>query len=289
VVDHVPRVCARVRGGIGNQLFVYASARAFALRNGAELWLDTQSAFARDPDREYRLDKFAIAARVAPSGTFFVSTPPYRRTPIRFASRLLPYRRRSYIEQPWLQFVPEMLTLKVRADVYLDGYWQSEEYFRGYEDTVRRELVFRDPPDAGTGALLARIRSATAVGVHCRRTDNPVYLNEGYYQAAAAIVAARVHDPEFFVFSDDPAWSSATLRLPGPTVHIRRDNVGAHDCDDLRLMSACRHFITANSTFSWWAAWLGATPSSLIVTPAPYDMWGFATRLPAAWTQVAWR
>jgi hypothetical protein len=288
-MDRTPRICARVRGGIGNQLFVYASARALALRNEAELWLDAHSAFVRDPDREYRLDRFAIAARIAPAGSFFVSTPRYRRTPIRFASRLLPYHRRSYIEQPWLQFVPEMMTLRVRFDVYLDGYWQSEEYFRGYVDAIRRELAFRDPPDADTASWLARVTNVTAVGVHCRRTDNPAHLPAAYYETAASIVAARVHAPHFFVFSDDPAWSSRALRLPGPTSHVTREQVAASDCDDLRIMRACRHFITANSTFSWWAAWLGATSGSLVVTPAPYDMWGFATRLPPAWTQVAWR
>ena len=284
-----PRVCARVRGGLGNQLFIYATACALALRNGAELLLDTHSALANDRWRQYRLDAFATSARIAPTGSFFVSTPRYRRTPIRWASRLLPYARRAYVEQPWLQFVPALLTLQVRADVYLDGFWQSEEYFAPQADAIRRELVFRTAPDEENAGWLGRIRSVESVAVHCRRTDGPVFLPESYYTAAARLVAERCREPQFFVFSDDPEWSTARLRFAGPTWHIRHNNRPRGECEDFRLMTACRHFITANSTFSWWGAWLGGDKTKQVFTPAPYHEWGSATRLPAEWTQVAWR
>ena len=278
-----------MRGGVGNQLFIYAAARALALRNGAELWLDARSALDNDPQRAYRLDAFAIAGRLAPAGSFFVSTPRWRRTPIRFASRLLPYRRRSYIEQPWARFVPQLLTLRVAGDVYLDGFWQSEAYFAGCADTIRRELTFRHAPDAANAATLDRIQHAESIAVHCRRGDNAVYLPERYYSAAAGLVATQCAAPRFFVFADDREWARAHLSLPGSVEHVCHNTAPGGECEDLRLMAACRHIITANSTFSWWGAWLGARDGRLVVCPEPDGEWGVACRIPDAWRQVAWR
>ena len=127
--------------------------------------------------------------------------------------------------------------------------------------------------------MLDRIHSCNAVSVHVRRGD---YVSVAetrerhgtcsldYYQAGFEHIAARIADPVIFVFSDDPAWVQANLKFPSPTIYVTH-NVGKQNYEDLRLMSACRHFIIANSTFSWWGAWLGEGAGKIVIAP---KRWG---------------
>ncbi len=279
-------IVARVRGGLGNQLFIYATARALALRNDAQLWLDTHSVYAFDARRTYRLDHFTIEARIAPLTMPNIAIPRWRRTPRRWFNRVLPYSSRRYIEQPWLRFVPELTQLRLRHDIYLDGFWQSEAYFADQAARLRQELQFRAAPSPALRPWVERISAAPAVAVHVRRTDSPVFLTPRYYANAAARFGADAARLEYFVFADDRAWARETLRFPGRTTIVDRSASPDADLDDFRLMAQCRHFITANSTFSWWAAWLGRAPNRRVFTPAPNHEWGSATQIPATWEQV---
>ncbi len=276
-------VCTRVRGGVGNQLFIYATARALARRHDAELWLDATSALGRDRRRTFVLDAFAIRGRIAPPDSFFVSTPRWRRTPIRWCSRLLPWSRRRYLEQPWLRYVPQLPGLKLRHDVYLDGFWQHENYFADCAAELRAELVLRAAPGPEDQAWLARIRRGPAVAVHVRRTDSPVFLPLSYY--ANALARLDLPGAACFVFSDDIAWARENIRLPGEVAFVGSSGPRG-ELDDFRLMTACTHFIAANSTYSWWAAWLGAAPGKRVLVPVPNHEWGQAPALPAAWERI---
>jgi len=165
--------------------------------------------------------------------------------------------------------------LEARARTYLDGYWQSEKYFSDVADTIRREFTIRDQLDAGTRELLDRIGTAESVSVHVRRGDYVSHprasrarsvCTPGYYLRCVAHIAERVGHPHLFVFSDDPDWVAANLRFEHPTTLV--STVPARpDYGDLRLMSACRHHIIANSSFSWWAAWLNPHRDKLVLAP----------------------
>jgi len=163
----------------------------------------------------------------------------------------------------------------VKGNIVLNGYWQSERYFLEHRGLVSRTFTWPQPTDSESLALLARIASSESVAVHVRRGDYALdaTTNEyhgtcapAYYAASASHFANTLGSPRFFVFSDDPAWAASSLALPGPWEVVR---VNGPDSArrDMQLMSQCKHAIIANSSFSWWAAWLTERPGKMIVAP----------------------
>ena len=162
---------------------------------------------------------------------------------------------------------------------------------------VRAEFTFREEPKEEDRGMIQRIRATTAVAVHVRRGD---YVSEpsthavhgtcalDYYERAAQLIAAQSEHPHFFVFTDDPAWARAHLQLPFPSTLVS-ETVGERDCEDLRLMSRCQHFIIANSSFSWWGAWLGSHPGKVVVAPQRWfatDVHDTRDIVPPGWTRL---
>lgn len=264
-------VVVRLRGGLGNQMFQYATARAVALRNGAELVLDARD-FAYDAKRDYALKDFPIEARVPRPEEL----PPDSKAGLRYAWWKFRARRGGRLcREKGTAFEPRVLSLG--GDAILHGYWQSERYFADHAETIRAELTPATPPSAENAACLKRIGSTRGVSVHVRRGDYVsdakaqgifASLKPDYYAEAAREMFRRLGQvPEFYVFSDDPDWAEAELKLPGPKTVVRH-NDGRTAFEDLRLMSACRHHIIANSSFSWWGAWLNPSPDKIVIAPA---------------------
>ena len=258
-------------GGIGNQLFQYAAARALALRLGVPLGLDRRR-FEGRKWPVYALDRFAISSAPVDPGML-----PMREGRIlgrllsRFGGSMRVFREKS------LAFDPAVLTL---ADgTYLRGVFASERYFADQADAIRRDLAFANPPDARNRGLLTDIAQGTAVSIHVRRGDyvsdpraNRVHgtIESDFYRRAADHIATQAkRDLRFFVFSDDPAWAKENLRLDHP-MQVVDNNGPDHGVEDLRLMSACQHHILANSTFSWWGAWMNPSPDKIVVAPKPW-------------------
>jgi hypothetical protein len=164
--------------------------------------------------------------------------------------------------------------LDAPRNVYLDGYWQSEKYFKEIENVIRREFCFKTEPERRNGETANRIKAVNAVCVHVRRTD---YVSDPatnqfqglcpleYYREAVRLIASRVSKPRFFVFSDEPDWAQANLELEGPTIFVTGNDL-EKGYEDLRLMALCRHHIIANSSFSWWGAWL-SNSKGIVVAP----------------------
>jgi hypothetical protein len=168
----------------------------------------------------------------------------------------------------------EPALLDAPDDVYLDGYWQSEKYFKDAEPVLRSQLRFVPPPAPGIREWIPQLQRGEAVAIHVRRGDYVTsrvnryvhgILPIEYYRAAVTELAQRASRPRFFVFSDDPGWCEAHLRLPYTFTVIRGSPGGSHE--HLRLMSLCRHYIIANSSFSWWGAWLGSAPPGIVIAP----------------------
>jgi len=292
------RVVARIRGGLGNQLFCYAAARRLAIVNDAELVLDDVTGFVRDTDyrRRCALHHFRIPARSATTAERLEPFERYRRGVLKLVSRRLPYARRLYLEQEGLDFDERLLHLRVREVLYLDGLWQSEGYFKDVEHTIREDLRPVTPADAASRRMADLVRASEGVAVHVRWFDPPGSasannLPADYYWRALAHVRQHVASPHFYLFSDDPEAARRMLTLPDGQVtlvaHHQEDDNGFAD---LWLMTHCRHFITANSTFSWWGAWLGETPGSIVVAPScrtyGKSAWGFRGLVPPGWLQL---
>lgn len=269
-------VIAQLVGGLGNQLFQYATARAIAYRNRVPLRLDT-SPFQHYPDREYKLHHFNITASTISPETVDCLTRQNSKSRLRrlfyLARRQLPLCVHATIEEQQYHF--DRSVLEIPGNIYLIGYWQSEKYFKDIEAVLREELVVTDTPNAENVAMSRLINHVQAVSLHIRRGDyvsNPAtYQHHGvcspeYYHAAVEKVAQTVREPHFFVFSDDIEWAQHNLRLEYPVTYVTHNGI-EKDYEDLRLMSQCSHHIIANSSFSWWGAWLCTDPEQIVVTP----------------------
>jgi len=293
------KLIPRIFGGLGNQLFCYVAARRLALVNNAELVLDDVSGFAYDTvyQRNYQLDYFNIPCRKATAVERLEPFSRPRRSLRRRWNKHLPFEQRAYLVQEGVDYDPRLLNFKPQGTVYLEGYWQSENYFKDVEATIREDLQIKPPTDAVNLAMVEHIRNCTAVAVHVRFFDEPhaAGINNApcnYYTRAVAAMETIAPNAHYFVFSDQPDAARASVALPNDRVTCvshNRGDVNAHA--DLWLMTQCQHFINANSTFSWWGAWLAARAGKQVIAPG-FEMrqgkmsWGFEGLLPKEWIKL---
>ncbi len=289
------KVITRIKGGLGNQLFCYAAARRLALVNGAELVIDDVTGFTRDRQyrRHYLLDNFNIRVRKATPWERLEPFERYRRGVMKWLSRRKPFAERRYLEQEGRDYDERLLTLKIKDTLYLDGLWQSEDYFKDVEQIIREDLRIIPPTDALNKRKAEEIRNSHAVALHVRWFDAPGStemrnVSADYYSRAIALMGEKIDSPRYFLFSDDPEAASAKLPLPEGLVTFVSHNRGDENAyADLWLMTQCRHFITANSTFSWWGAWLSPEKSKIIISPdirlSSTVSWRFSGLIPKSW------
>ncbi|CAM2858004.1 alpha-1,2-fucosyltransferase [Rariglobus hedericola] len=269
--DKQPAVIAIVKGGLGNQLFIYATARALALRTGRKLYLDTVRGYTADGfGRSYRLDRFPIAAEPMPESWRVAPTLKHpRHKLIRAFNKLLPRNQRSYLAERRTQSADQLTTLNSqRARVTLLGYWQDEAYFTDQSSTIRRELTPPEPGDARNHELGAEMTQGESVFLHVRRVRYTPLLEASYYQTAIDAVRKERGDVPFYLFGDDQAWPVKALNFGGSTVRTVSHNT-EDELADLWLMTRCKHAITANSSFSWWGAWLRSPDIGHVFAPEP--------------------
>jgi hypothetical protein len=271
-------VIVRLTGGLGNQMFQYAAGRALADRLGAELLLDTRAfefalAFRTYTRRAYALSPFKLRAKVATPAD--LKNWPVWIVEIGIRLRLVrPWFRRWHFESA-ITYDPSVL--KLHEPVCLVGYWQSERYFIDIADRIRADFTLRQPLTGANASLLELARSDRSVGLHVRRGDL-VSLDGAaqvhglcsveYYRRAISLIRDRCPGCRFLVLSDDPEWARAELPLDASAVFVTGNDASPEQ--DLALMSACKHHIMANSSFSWWAGWLGYSPDQIVIAPSPW-------------------
>ena len=270
-------IYARLIGGLGNQMFQYAAARALALRQKAEVRLDL-SGFENYGLRRYELDPYPIAATIATNEEIEAFKQPVAEI-LRQRARGLLDRvlgstpRPIHYREPHFHFDPQLA--KQTPPVLLDGFWQSELYFRDIAGILRTELAPRDPLEAENAALAAEIDQVEAVSLHVRRGDYVSNTSTNayhgvcsldYYRAAITRMREHLVTPHLFVFSDDHAWARDNLKA-GVAITYVTVNPSDRGFRDMQLMSRCRHHIIANSSFSWWGAWLNPRPNKIVVAP----------------------
>lgn len=271
-------VVTQLRGGLGNQLFQYAAGRAISLREHVDLKLDC-SVLESDPKRSFRMGAFQISARIANRHEI---TALRRidilgaRIPMRITKKLEQikprYSRRTLREE---QFEFDHNFELIRSPVYLIGYWQSEKYFRSIREVLLDELKLRVSLSRKNQILLEEINGTNSVSIHVRRGDyvsdsiiNTVHglCSKDYYTRAIRIINQTIHLPNFFVFSDDVSWVRSNLDFGIPVTYVNH-NGPERDYVDLKLMQACSHHIIANSSFSWWGAWLANERNKVVIAP----------------------
>lgn len=296
-------VITRLSGGLGNQMFQYATGRALARRCGAALKLDLSgfAVIAAHTRRRYELDFFPIHGSAANDVDLarFDSTGQLQSPRFDRVLRLLRIGRSNgawpiYRERHF-HFDPSVIELS--APVYLDGFWQSEKYFSNIAEVLRQEFTPTAPFESENSTLAKLIDTVNAVSLHVRRGDyvsNPTtnqfhgICSLDYYQRAIDYITARVEAPHLLVFSDDQTWTRANLRSTVPTTFVVAN---PPECGyrDMQLMARCRHHIIANSSFSWWGAWLNHLPEKIVVAPRRwFNASGGDTRdlIPPSWVRL---
>ena len=260
------RIISRLFGGAGNQLFQYAAGRALADELGCELVLDSRyvagSADRGDCFTHFANARFSRDADLPPSKSDGA---------LRYALWRKLGRDPKFHRESGLGFDPGFFDLP--ANTYLHGYWQSEKYFEQIARQLRDDLCFTTELNPANADMATRIASAdTPVSFHVRRGD---YVSSGsyaacspaYYRAAADLLTQKLgRDLTCFVISNDPAWARENLDLGQESIFVDlNDETTGHF--DLHLMSLCAHNVIANSTFSWWGAWLNGYPDKQVVAP----------------------
>jgi hypothetical protein len=288
-----PVVVVRIVGGLGNQMFQYACGKAVALRSGAKLYLDV-SAFSRYKQHIYGLGGFPVSVPFAPFRlqTGGVTFSFIRRAGIDVRHMLLVQGFHYLTENLDLSFHENLLNK--HQSVYLDGYWQSERYFREFTNDIRNDFF---PYDARCSFRARFADDLPSVSLHVRRGDylsnaqaNSVHgvLDVDYYRAAVSIMAERI-GPKFrvIVFSDDIDWAKDNLSLAQPMDFVSGSTELPHE--DLRRMASCDHHIIANSSFSWWGGWLNPSQDKQVIAPKRWfitSQYVYDQICPAEWIRI---
>lgn len=286
-------IISKLIGGLGNQMFQYAAGKSLSVKHKVPLLLDC-SGLEADPKgaytkRNFELEAFKINASKAsekelaefiPSGNRFI-TKLKQKFPVPF-SRII-FNEHSH------KFHNQFFSLP--SDTYINGFWQNEKYFKDIRDILLSEFELKERLLAPHNTFITKITSSESIGVHVRRGD---YVNSesansfhglcdlNYYNNAFEILKSKNYALNFFVFSDDISWCKENFS--GNNFYFVETN--SHPAVDLILMSRCSHQVIANSSFSWWAAWLNKNKTKTVVAP---EFWFRKTKsvelgiLPSDW------
>jgi hypothetical protein len=273
-------IISHIIGGLGNQMFQYAAGRSLSLARGQPLLLDVSGFINYRLHQGLELQRvFDLPAEIATDAEMrgilgWQCSFGIKRALARPGLAMM--RRSSFIVEPHFHYWPEIK--HVPWHCYLVGYWQSEHYFRDVASVIRSDFAFKLPLVNRNAELAEHMGQVNAVALHVRRgdyaTNSKTHARHGlcsldYYRRAIDYISVQVEQPCFFIFSDDIAWVKANLKMAFPCQYVDH-NRNAESYNDMHLMSLCRYHIIANSSFSWWSAWLNPTPDKIVVAPGKW-------------------
>lgn len=272
-------VVVQLIGGLGNQLFQYAAAKSLAIEKKKKLCIDV-SQFENYKLHNYALNHFNIFSNI------------YRR-PNKYLRKIKNFLKKSvYYKEVGFGYNKELININGDA-IFLEGYFQSEKYFLKYEKEIRNDFEIITPLKTITKETIEQIQRVNSVSIHIRRGDyltNQLHNTnkENYYEKALEIIESRVDKPVFFVFSDDMDWVKLNFSTKQETVFIDF-NDALTNFEDLKLMYSCKHNVIANSSFSWWGAWLNQNPDKVVIAPKQWfndDSIYVEDIIPTSWVKI---
>ena len=284
------KVISIAKGGIGNQLFIYSAGRSLAENLGYAHFIESEIGFKGDPyKRHFLLNKFKIQSNV-----LFSHERPFKnlRNPkhklIRSFNKLLPIQLRSYIAESHGINPRKFRNLKTKRNkIILNGNWCDEDFFIEHKDILKQELTPPEVKDPENIKVLEQIKkSSNSAFIHVRRVRYKSKLKMEYYLNAIKNLKSRVGECNFFLFADDFDWAIQKFKEHidfTPVQHNKNDELA-----DLWLMSQCKHAISANSTFSWWGAWLGKDDEDDRVIISPVNE-GWSLKTPQSWEKITFK
>ena len=289
-------VIIRIKGGLGNQLFQYAAGYSLAKRLNQKVELDS-SFFPQQSLRGFKLESLNVSFRDITefqNSLVMVYREKYLNKLLRKINiRVLPCgKQTSYLLETKSDIVPEFFDMEC-SNIYLDGYYQSEQYFKEYKKDLIKQFTPNYSSEIEYESVLAEIEGCEAVAVHVRRGDflnaqndhnpNHYLLGEQYYHNALRYVEEHLENPTFFWFSDDIDWVKRNF---GEKENFRFISLHTKhaDIDEMMLMKNCKHIIAANSTFSWWASWRNEHENMMHICPA--KRYGNLYMIPDEWIKI---
>lgn len=295
-------IIAKIIGGLGNQMFQYAFARKLALKHGVELKLDI-SGFEKHlnsdnyTNRNFELPVFNIAQNIATDEEIAI----FRKSKVgkikdNLSLRLGLGSSNFYLREPYAHFFEK--ALKAPANTYIDGYWHSEKYFSDIREILMKDFEIKAPLSTETISIAEKLkRNGNSVSIHVRRGDyisnflnTKIYAqcDADYYLRAIDYIARSISDPHFYVLSDEPEWFAQHVQTDHPVEYVNYD-LTKKNYEDLYIMSQCKHNIIANSSFSWWGAWLNRNSDKIVVAPEKWyidDSKNAKDIIPDKWTSI---
>ena len=264
-------IISKIHGGLGNQMFQYATGRRIANDKKVALKLDT-TAYGNQPSsetvRKFELQNFNFKIDLASADEIQKIKYPFG-----IFSKSMRLIKQKVFRQYNIGFRPAIL--KVSGNYYLDGYFKNEQYFKSIEEIIRQEFTLKEPlGPAGQAAQDDMLHTNLPVSLHIRRGDYVQDKNTlsyhgalplSYYESAISHLSQKIGPFHLFVFSDDITWAKENLHTDFPTTFVSKPEIS--DYQELILMSLCKHNIIANSSFSWWSAWLNSNPNKIVLAP----------------------
>ena len=291
-------IVSNLIGGLGNQMFQYAVGRSRAIALEVPLKLHVGDFAYYGLHNGFELSRvfrgnFLQASRSDIGGVLGWRAPWICRR-ILTNRRAASFRGPRFVVEPSFGYWPGIT--QATDHCFLVGNWQSEKYFCEAEKAVRADFTFRHPLSARNEEWTSRINHSQAVSLHVRRGDYAIntktlavlgLLQMDYYRSAVDFIAGQIESPEFFIFSDDIPWVQEHLNIPYPC-HFIDHNRGLESHNDMRLISTCRHHIIANSSFSWWGAWLNTRPGKIVIAPRRWfaNHWNSSDLIPEGWVTL---
>ncbi|MGZ3790568.1 MAG: alpha-1,2-fucosyltransferase [Bacteriovorax sp.] len=270
-------ITVQLSGGFGNQLFQYAAGLSLADQLGTTCFVDL-GAYEKNI-RKYELKNFISPPIIANSRELPLAIQLSQlRLPgqsiINRLSKYISFNSNIFHEKSPFMYDDRFENL--RDGAYLIGYFQTEKYFNKYSALIRNQFQFTDELSHDSQKILDQIKtSKTSISVHIRRGD---YVSNqkaqnfhgvcplDYYRNAFQYIENKIENPTYYIFSDDPEWVKFNIKTTAPAIYVH-GNAANQDLEDFRLMSSCSHHIIANSSFSWWAAWLNPHTEKIVIAP----------------------
>jgi hypothetical protein len=296
------KVTVSLYGGLGNQLFQYATARSLAVHLQAELaldlaWFDIVTKMPDVTPRKFALAPFNIRGTLQNEGTaLFTTGNRLQRLAKKIVRALRPQPTKVHlVTEEKSTFNPKIFSLQ--GLLWLKGHWSSPKYFENIQSLLQQEIGTPRQLNPKSTELISTISNSNAIAIHVRRgdyvTNKQAAKRHGlcgmeYYQAGLNIVTRGLDNPHCYIFSDDTEWVRENFKIEIPMTIV--DVNGPDDAhQDLWLMAACKRFIIANSSLSWWGAWLCGATDKVVVSPKKWALSaGHDTQnlIPADWVQI---
>lgn len=279
----------KLQGGLGNQLFQYAFGRRLALIRQEDLLLDEEG-LNNDyvTNRRYSLAPFNIKAKIVSSAEVLKFKYPYGLISKFFAIFNIKILRRFNIG--WNELLLES------KKSYFEGFFQSYKYLEPIREQLLKEIALKEPLENKYIEILNKIATTNSVSIHVRRGD---YVNNQktkaahytfgleYYVKAVEMILTKINKPTFYIFSDDISWVKENLKIDETVVFV--SNSSMNDYEELMLMSRCQNNIIANSSFSFWGAWLNQNENKIVIAPQKWNniyVSEYQDLLPPSWLKI---